>query len=166
MRRLDLQSAAGQTLAVDVPTHWGEVPLRTFLALQGKTPPEQFALLCGLTLEQYFTLAPSAVEAMAAVLAFTTEEPPADPDMQHPQDLGSETVGQMELAKKAVMDTQAAGELAALPYLYAIYMLPERIDFLHAFVHGFPEGVAEEVRCLPVTEVLGPSVFFWARYLR
>lgn len=166
MKNLELHAASGQSLNVLVPTHWGQVTLRTFLALQKKSQPEQFALLCGITLDQYFALSSNAIEAIAAVLSFIGEDPLEEEGLDHPQNLGAESVGQMELAKKAIQDTAAHGELAAIPYLYAIYMMPGRIDFLSAFVHGFPEAVANEVRELPVTQVFGPAVFFWAKYLR
>ncbi|RNI26612.1 hypothetical protein [Rufibacter latericius] len=166
MKNLELHAASGESLTVQVPTHWGQVTLRTFLELQGKSQPEQFALLCGITLDQYFALSSNAVEAIAAVLSFIAEEPLEEEGLDYPKNLGAESIGQMELAKKAIQDTAEFGEFAAIPYLYAIYMRPERIDFLSAFVHGFPEDLANEVRDLPVTEVLGPSVFFWAKYLR
>ncbi|KAA3438489.1 hypothetical protein [Rufibacter hautae] len=144
----------GRGEPADVPCHAEEAQ------------PEQFALLCVITLEQYFALSSNAVECIAAVLSFIAEEPLEEEGLDYPKNLGAESIGQMELAKKAIQDTAEHGELAAIPYLYAIYLMPERNNLQLAFVQDFPENVVEEVRDLPVSQVLGPAVFSWARFWR
>lgn len=147
--KLTLQDQAGQPITLTVPTSWATVTVRQFLALQDKDLSGQLEVLTGVT----GALLPPDVTP----LEFLDTEPEYV-GVAYPQNLGAESIGQAELAKKAIQDTHEAGLWEALPYLYAIYLLPEKINVLLSFVQGFPEDVADAVRDMPICEVYGAAV--------
>lgn len=148
--------AEGQTLEVKLPTGWSQLTMRQFIELQVMSLLEQVEFLTDLPPEKCKSL---PLDTVAMVLEFLNHQPEYE-GPEYPANIGAESIGKAELAKKVIIDTKDAGEWECLPFLYAIYMLPERIDFLLAFVQGFPMDLVEEVRDMPVSQVFVPAAYF------
>lgn len=152
-----LEDSAGQPLELDVPTTLNRVTVRQFVSLQGKDLAGRLEVLTGVTLPPDTVL---PLEAIAAALEFLKTDPEYT-GKPYPQNIGALSIGQAELAKKVITETAENGHLEFIPFLYAIYMLPDRINPLLSFVQGFPQEVAESVRDMPICEVYGAALHFY-----
>jgi len=79
-----------------------------------------------------------------------------------PPNIGRESIGQLELAKKFVLALEGYNIWHMAPYIYAIYMWPDRYDIEAAFasLSGFPAALVLEAQQVPITKMYNAILFF------
>lgn len=165
MINLTLTDTKGNTTPVTVPTSWNEVTVLQFAQLDGKDSWEQIAVLIGLPIQEVRKLNIDHLAVFEEALKFTLEPMPEPTESQFPKNIGLESIGQLELAKKFITLMEEGTIWDMAPYIYAIYMWPDRYDIEAAFgLSGFPVELIKEAQKLSIVEVYAAIVFFSKSY--
>lgn len=164
MINLILTDTTGTEIPVTAPTKWSDVTVLQFAQVEGKPQMEQTAILLGLTVEQLRAVELSSFEILIDCLAFLNTPMP-DPPIRK-KDIGMESIGQLELAKKFIALHEDGNIWQVAPYIYAIYMWPDRYNLTAAFASlaGFPVDLVKEAQALPITEMYADMIFFSLNY--
>lgn len=156
----------GQSRSVSFPVPWSNVTLGQYARMQGKHPLQQAAVLAGVE--------DSDIEAMSAsdkaLLCLAMDqmgEVPQEPLTGFPANIGLESIGKFELAKKFVEQFQDVDNEEVLlwdvaPYILAIYLWASEEDVKRGFYAGFPVPLVDKAKAMPITQAIGAVVFFSA----
>lgn len=160
-----INTTTGESSPVTIPSNWGEVTLEQFAKVQGKTPLEQAAVFCGLTMEQMHLVSLDSIELIIAALEFVRVTSPVMEDQawhKNITNIGMESVGQLELVKAFMKANNTDNIWDMAPYLIAVYAWPDEYDITVAFTTHFPTALITRAKALPITEAIAFVVFFSA----
>ena len=155
-------STTNEQLSVNVPTEWHDVSVLQFAQIQGKDVMEQIAVLLDLELKKVWSIDFPSLEILLDAMDFLTQPIPEPHKSDFPQNIGRESIGQLELAKKFVLALEDGNIWFMAPYIYAIYVWPERYDIEAAFasLSGFPSELVLEAQKVPITKMYNAILFF------
>lgn len=150
---------------VKFPLPWDQVTLGQYARMQGKNQLEQVAILAGVEYSEIQAL--DDTDKAILMMVMDNMPPMVQKDLaDFPGNIGLESIGQFELAKKFIQQFQDEDEEVLLwdvaPYILAIYLWPDEYDLKAGFYAGFPVPLVERAKAMPITECIGAIVFFSA----
>lgn len=151
---------------VKFPKPWNEITLGQYAKMQGKNPLQQAAILAGVEYSEI--LAMSEGDKGILVMAMDSMgEVPQEEMAGFPGNIGLQSIGQFELAKKFIeqfrdVDNDDVLLWDVAPYILAIYLWPDDYDLKQGFYAGFPVRLVEKAMALPITQALTAILFFSA----
>jgi len=155
-------STTNELISVSVPTTWHDVSVLQFAQIQGEDIMGQIAVLLGLEVEQVRQIEFNSFDVLLDAMAFLHGPLPDVDESSFPENIGRESIGQLELAKKFVLALEGYNIWHMAPYIYAIYMCTDKYDIEAAFasLSGFPTALVLEAQKVPITQMYNAILFF------
>lgn len=166
MLNLTLTETNGTRIPVSVPLSWDDVTLGTYAKLIGKEQNEQVAILLGLPIERFRQVRLDHLNEMVELMEFIYTPITEEVMQGFTANVGLESIGQLELAKKFITAHEDGTIWDVAPYILAIYLWPDRYSLEDAFasLSGFPSALVIEAQALPITKAYGATLFFSMNY--
>jgi hypothetical protein len=151
---------------VKFPIPWDEVTLGQYAKMQGKSLLEQAAILAGVEVGEINALE----DADKAILLMVMDDMGEIPQREltgFPANIGLESIGRFELAKKFIEqfrddDNEDTLLWDVAPYILAIYLLATEEEIKTGFYAGFPVAKVQQAMAIPITQAITAIVFFSA----